>query len=96
MSAGFKGNSYCFRRKRYLDCINLILSSLNIKKRELNYISRPESWNYFAYDLLAISFYKIKEYKKAVEFGGVAMNLKPHDERLKNNLKYYKLKLNKK
>lgn len=80
---------YSFRHKNYLNCITNILSALNIKERQLNYISQPDCWNFAIYDLLALSFYHLKNYDKAIYYGNIALKLNPNNERIKNNLKYY-------
>lgn len=80
---------YSFRRKNYLNCVTYILSALNIDKRNLTYISQPDCWDYSIYDLLALSFYHLKNFDKAIVYGKVAVTLKPNDNRLINNLNYY-------
>lgn len=80
---------FFFRQKKYLDVITFVLAGLNIAKRELNYMSKPDSWNYLPYDLLALSYYNIKDYKQAVKYGTIALNLCPNDERLAKNLSFY-------
>ncbi len=80
---------YFFRSKNYLNAITYFLSALNIEKRNLNYISQPDCWDYSIYDLLALSFYYTKNYSKAVVYGKIATTLKPNDNRLINNLTCY-------
>jgi len=86
---------FYFRQKKYMDAMVAIYSCLNISKRELNYISKPDSWGYLPYDMLALCYFWIKDYKNAQKFGEIALNLKPNDERLKQNLDIY-VKANKK
>ena len=85
---------FYFRKKKYLSAISFILSALNIEKRELNYMSQPECWNGFVYDLLALSYYHIKNYSKACYYGNIALQLSPNDKRIKDNLSFYLYKNN--
>ena len=85
---------YYFRKKQYLNAIPYILSALNIKDRQLNYISQPDCWNATPYDLLALCFYNIKDYKKAYLNGSLALKFEPNNIRLQTNLKYYAEKIN--
>ena len=45
-------------------------------------------------DLCAISAWQLGEWKLAVEHGKKAVELSPDDERLQNNLKFYREKAN--
>ena len=86
---------FLYRRKNYLEAVSYLLSGLNIQKRELNYMSQPECWNGFYYDLIALCFYSLKDYKKAYKYGEIATLLSPNDSRIKDNFNYYCYKLNK-
>ena len=52
-------------------------------------MSQPECWNYFVYDLLALSYYHIKNYEKACFYGNLALQVSPNDKRLKDNQSFY-------
>ena len=69
-------------------------SAINIQNRELTYMSQPECWNAFPYDLLALSYYHLKNYNKACFYGNIAITLSPNDKRLKDNQAFYLQKLN--
>jgi Flp pilus assembly protein TadD len=45
-------------------------------------------------DLVAIAAWQLGEFKTAIEHGEKALALSPDDERLQNNLKYYREKAN--
>ena len=84
---------FYYRKKKYLQAITFLHSALNIKERELNYMSQPECWNSFPYDLLALSYYFCKNYRYATYYGEKALKLSPNDLRLKENLEFYQKKL---
>jgi len=52
-----------------------------------------EAWGFSAYDLAALSAYQLGMYPQAVEFGKKAIELNPDDDRLKENLKFYEMRL---
>ena len=85
---------FYFRKKNYLSAIVYLQSAINIQNRELTYMSQPECWNAFPYDLLALSYYHLKNYNKACFYGNIAITLSPNDKRLKDNQAFYLQKLN--
>lgn len=50
---------------------------------------RPDYWNWQMYDLIALSAYHLGKHDEALHFGQLAVEGRPDDERLKENLKYY-------
>lgn len=62
---------------------------LNIKERAMSYISDSVCWGSEPYDHLAVAAYNIGLYSNSVEYGKLALELDPNDERLKSNLEYY-------
>jgi len=92
----FELAKYYFRKHDYYGAIATIHSALTITKRELNYMSEPDCWNEMPYDILALSYYHIKNYKKAYQYGKMALDLKPDSERLRDNLHFYLSAYNKK
>lgn len=56
----------------------------------IDYIhARPEYWDWYMYDLIALSAYHLGKQDEALHFGQLAIQGRPDDERLKANLKYY-------
>jgi Flp pilus assembly protein TadD len=64
--------------------------ALEIKDKELVYTCDPEVWGSKPYDLAAISAHNLGLKEEAVRYGQAAAELSPNDERLKNNLAFYK------
>ena len=54
-------------------------------------MSEPDCWNETPYDILALSYYHVKNYEKAYYYGKLAFDLKPDSERLRDNLSFYLL-----
>lgn len=76
----------------YSEVENLCFKALQIKSHEKTYINEPFSWDSTIYDLLAISAYHLKRYRQAVYFGDIALSYEPDNERLLNNLQFFKEK----
>ena len=86
----FELGRFYYENNRFLDSIIIFESMLNIKDRELSYISNPEAWGYEVYDYLSLCYYNLKDKKNALINGIKALNLKPNSERLLNNLEFFK------
>lgn len=71
--------------KCYLTCLDI----LDIKEKPLEYLSEAYAWGAAPYDFAAISAYRTGRYKEAYDYGKIAFELEPNNERLKNNLEFY-------
>lgn len=67
--------------------------AFRVKEKPLDYLCESETWSYLPYDLLALSCYYTGDYVDALNYGIKALELNPEDVRLKNNLNWYKSKL---
>ena len=54
------------------------------------YLTEPDAYGWWPRDMAALSAYNLGFYKEALEYGQEACNLNPTDERLKQNLFFYK------
>lgn len=63
-----------------------------ITQRGMTYISDGACWSWEPYDLAALAAYNLGLTAKAEEYGEKALELNPNDQRLINNLKFYKQK----
>lgn len=80
--------TFLFNIKDYDGVIFACTRALSITDKKLNYITCPIAWGERPYDLLALSYYFVGDYDKAVKFGKISVQINP-TERLKNNLNYY-------
>lgn len=73
------------------NCYKYAQKALDITEKLLDYMCEEESWGWLPWDLAAISLWNLGgEHKnKAAEYGKVAVELAPSDERLKKNLEFY-------
>ena len=54
-----------------------------------------EEWAYgpMAYDLIALASWQLEEWDDALRYGELALEIAPEDERLQNNVKFYREKI---
>jgi tetratricopeptide (TPR) repeat protein len=57
---------------------------------QTHYLVIPAVRNYYMYDLAALSAFHLGKKDKAVEYGELAVKGNPEDERIANNLKWYR------
>lgn len=79
-----------YRREDWQACKSSCEMLLRIKEKPLDYLCEAEAWGYLPYDLMAISCYYLKDKEQAEHYGTLALSLLPNDERLKNNLIFYR------
>lgn len=79
-----------YGREEYLECIFTLTNMLKIKDKKLSYITNPDAWNDLPYDMLAYCYYKIGEINLAIENTIKALEYNNKNERLINNLAFYK------
>lgn len=78
-----------YERKKYLECASVLEAMLNIKERDLSYISMPNCWDESVYDLLALCYYYLKDKKRALKNSEFAISMNPTSQRLLSNHKIY-------
>jgi glycosyltransferase involved in cell wall biosynthesis len=81
---------YHYDKGRMAECYMLCKKAINIKERQLDYLNEAFAWGPIPYDLAAVCAYWLNERDKALEFGQMAVELSPTDERLLSNLEFYK------
>ncbi len=83
-----------YNEQNYIDVEKYCLLALKITKHTKSYINEIFSWNNTVYDLLSISSYYLEKYEDAVKYAKIALKMENDNERIKNNLKLMKEKLN--
>jgi glycosyltransferase involved in cell wall biosynthesis len=82
--------AFYYRQSRWQDCYSAALRTLSITYRDLNYTNDPAAWGASPHDFAAIAAFRLGRKDEALAHGTVALQLSPEDERLKDNLKWYK------
>ena len=78
-----------YRQGRWEECFAYAMRALRITNREAVYTCDPEVWGFQPHDLAAISAWNLGLKDVAVQQGQIAVDLAPHDGRLRSNLGYY-------
>lgn len=81
---------FYYEQKDYLNCIFVLNNMLNITTKNLTYITNPNCWNDFPFDMLSFCYFNLGQYVLAYSNTEKALLLNPTDERLKNNLSILK------
>jgi len=79
-----------YSTQNWHECYAAAKNALAIKDKALVYTMDPEVWGHKPHDLLAIAAHHLGLKEEAKEHGQIAVDLCPNDERLKNNLEFYK------
>jgi glycosyltransferase involved in cell wall biosynthesis len=81
---------YLYENQTWDKCYKIALEALDIKEKPLDYLCEDFAWGALPSDLAAIAAYNLGMYKEALIYGKVAASYEPDNERLTNNLNYYK------
>ena len=85
--------SFYYSQGRFYSLIDIGLKTLQIQKNKTEWYENSENYRQLPHDYLSIAFYSIGKYQEAYEHIKLALDYKPHDERLQNNLKLIENKL---
>lgn len=80
----------CYRMHEWQECFAYAGRALAIKDKALVYTMDPEVWGSKPHDLYALAAYHLGLKDVAIEHGTIAVELSPEDQRLKDNLDFYK------
>ena len=79
----------CYKKSLWDECYLSAVRALRITNREDVYTVDPECWGFKPYDLAAIAAWNMGMKEKAVEYGRLAKDMDPANERLGVNLLWY-------
>lgn len=74
----------------YENAIACVQGAFKLTYRHFNWLELDDCWREKPYDILAIAYYNMKNVKNCYINGLIAHRLNPFDERIKNNLVFYK------
>lgn len=78
-----------YEQSRWEECLEKAKMALAIEEKPLDYLCEEFAWGSLPYDLAAISSYNLGHYKEALDYGIVAEQKDPDNQRLTNNVSYY-------
>jgi glycosyltransferase involved in cell wall biosynthesis len=79
-----------YTKSKWQECYDAATRALEIKNKELVYTMDPEVWGSRPHDLAAVAAHNLGLKKEAIYHGEKAVELSPEEQRLINNLKFYK------
>lgn len=74
-------------------CFFMTEEALKIKEKSKTFVNMGYAWDHTPYDLGAIACYRLGLFKRSLELAEKALEFAPNDERLKNNVRLIKNKL---
>lgn len=80
---------FCYDRKNYTAAAALAERALTIENRADSYMNESDCWNEKPYDILSMCYYYLGDGKKAREAAEKALEIRPDNERIKNNLQFF-------
>jgi len=75
-------------QSKWQDCNNFASKILTLDRQD-HILVKPAVWEWWGYDLMALSFNKLGEHKDAIKYGELALAGNPENERLQRNMKIY-------
>jgi hypothetical protein len=73
---------------KWNECLEFAKKRLSLE-RQTHHLVKPEVWEWWGYDLIALSSHKLGRNNEAVNFGYKALTRSPQNTRLKTNQKFY-------
>lgn len=78
-----------YRNENWQETFDYASQALSIESKPLDYLCEEFAWGSMPYDLAALSAYKLGENDLAIEYGKIALDLEPTNQRFQDNYKYY-------
>jgi glycosyltransferase involved in cell wall biosynthesis len=75
-------------QSKWEDC-NIFASKILTLDRQDHHLVKPIVWEWWGYDLMALSFNKLGKHRDAIKYGELALTGNPENERLQKNMKIY-------
>jgi glycosyltransferase involved in cell wall biosynthesis len=85
--------NYYYVNQRWAECHLVALRALQATDRNTGFLSEQWAWGHMAYDLIAVSAWRLGKYQEAYEYGKKAVQIAPDNEQLRNNLEIFKEKI---
>lgn len=75
------------------ECLLWAKRALDVKDRDLLYLTEPDAWGSLPHDLAAVAAYNLGFFREADWHGMEALKLDPYDQRLVRNVGFYREKV---
>ena len=80
---------YAYAREDWPTCFAAASAACRITVQRPVYMTEPTAWGALPYDLAALGAYHCGDYEAACEFGALACQCSPDDDRLQRNVTFY-------
>lgn len=84
--------NFYYMEKQWAECNLVAKQSLQFTEKPMAFLAEGWAWGHMADDLVAVSAWQLGDYTTALEHGLKALAISPDDERLKNNVSFYRSK----
>jgi FkbM family methyltransferase len=74
--------------EEWQDCFDFASKRLSLS-RQSHHLVKPEIWEWWGYDLIALSSHRLGLHEDAVKYGKIAADAAPSIDRLRTNLEFY-------
>ena len=74
--------------KKWPECLEYAGKRLSLIRQD-HHLVKPEVWEWWGYDLMALSNHKLGMHGEAVVYGNLALSNNPSNDRLRKNLEFY-------
>jgi hypothetical protein len=85
--------NFYYEQKRWKECNYSSKVAFGITEKTTGFMSESWAWGHMAADLIAVSAWQLENWEEANKFGKIALKLSPNDERLQQNLQFYRSKI---
>jgi glycosyltransferase involved in cell wall biosynthesis len=79
-----------YTKESWPECYKFAVQAIGIDSKPLDYLCEEFAWGDLPYDLASISAWNLGDKDNAIKYGEIAVNINPTNQRLINNLNYYK------
>ena len=78
--------SHYYRTGQWTECLAAVTRALSIIDRAMDYLSEPEAWGAYPYDIGSIAAWNSGAKDKAIEYVSMAISMDPGNSRLTSNM----------
>lgn len=85
--------NYYYKNQLWAECNLVAKKALEATEKPTQFLSEGWAWGHMAYDLIAVSAWKLGDYQEAHDYCKMAIEISPDDEILQRNYKTFKEKI---
>jgi len=86
--------NYYYQKNMWIQCLEFSKKALEVTDKNNSFFNEAWAWSHMGADLAALSAYSLELWDQAYKYGKLAAEQAPEIDRLQNNLKFYREKVN--